>query len=30
MDRVAIFDAFFGHFYVFDRKFDKGDSHLTK
>ena len=30
MSRVAIFDGFFGCFYVFDRKFDKGHSHLTK
>ena len=40
MGRVAIFDVFiflfiyfiyfFFHFYVFDRKFDKGHSHLTK
>ena len=29
MGRVAIFDIF-GHFYTFDRKFDKGHSHLTK
>ena len=24
------FDVFFGHFYVFDKTFDKGHSHLTK
>ena len=29
MSRVAIFDVF-GHFYTFDRKFDKGHSYLTK
>ena len=29
MDRVAIF-GISGHFYIFDRKFDKGHSHLTK
>ena len=29
MGRVAIF-TFFGNFYVFDHKFDKGHSHLTK
>ena len=29
MDRT-IFLRFFGHFYVFDRKSDKGHSHLTK
>ena len=29
MGRVAIL-TFFGSFYVFDRKFDKGHSHLTK
>ena len=27
MDRVAIFLRCFGHFYVFDRKSDKGHSH---
>ena len=34
MDRVSIFFffffTFFDHFYVFDRKSDKGHSHLTK
>ena len=31
MSKVAIFFfTLFGHFYVFDRKFDKGHSHLTK
>ena len=31
MGTVAIFFFFLGgHFYVFDRKFDKGHSHLTK
>ena len=30
MGRVAIFLRVFGHFYVFNRKFDKGHSHLTK
>ena len=27
---VCFFLFFFGHFYVFDRKSDKGHSHLTK
>ena len=35
MDKVAIYFVFvflrsFGHFYVFDKKSDKGHSHLTK
>ena len=33
MGRVAFFFfflTFFGHFYVFDKKFDKGHSHITK
>ena len=31
MCRVAISDVFFFcHFYLFDHKFDKGHSHLTK
>ena len=28
MGRVGIFDFFVWSFYVFDRKFDKGHSHL--
>ena len=30
MGRVAIFFYVFCHFYVFDRKFGKGHSHLLK